>query len=133
MLVIYLMSGSIFMPCERAQEQRCTCRKASWRAQTSIDKLRSWMPARQVHSLWGANQQERCKFWCFRVRKREIKTCIGILLLLYFWEIIVYSRSTINAYLFLLHEWWISLIKFMVGPTIHMKGRSTHLWYSEST
>ena len=42
-------------------------------------------------------------------------------------EIIVYSRSTINAYSFLSHEWWVSLIKFMVGPTIHMRGGSTHL------
>ena len=45
-------------------------------------------------------------------------------------EIIVYSRSTINAYSFLSHEWWVLLIKFMVGPTIHVRGGSTHLWYS---
>ena len=42
-------------------------------------------------------------------------------------EIIVYSRSTINAYSLLSHEWWVPLIKFMVGPTIHMRGGSTHL------
>ena len=48
-------------------------------------------------------------------------------------EIIVYSGSTINAYSLLSHEWWVPLIKFMVGPTIHVRGRSTHLWYSEST
>ena len=33
------------------------------------------------------------------------------------WEIIVYSWSTINAYSLLSHEWWVPLIKFMVGPT----------------
>ena len=49
------------------------------------------------------------------------------------WEIIVYFRSTINACSLLSHEWWIPLIKFMVGPTIHVRGGSTHLWYSEST
>ena len=37
------------------------------------------------------------------------------------WEIIVYSRSTINAYSLLSHEWWVPLIKFMVGPTIHVR------------
>ena len=49
------------------------------------------------------------------------------------WEIIVYSRSTINACFLLSHKWWTPLIKFMVGPTIHVRGESTHLWYSEST
>ena len=48
-------------------------------------------------------------------------------------EIIVYSRSTINACFLLSHKWWIPLIKFMVGPTIYMRGESTHLWYSGST
>ena len=48
-------------------------------------------------------------------------------------EIIVYSRSTINACFLLSHEWWVSQTKFMVGPTIHMRGGSTHLWYSGST
>ena len=48
-------------------------------------------------------------------------------------EIIVYSRSTINMCSLLLHKLWVSLIKFMVGPTIHVRGESTHLWYSEST
>ena len=36
------------------------------------------------------------------------------------WEIIVYSQSTINAYYLLSHEWWVPLIKFMVGPIIHV-------------
>ena len=48
-------------------------------------------------------------------------------------EIIVYSRSTINAYSLLSHEWCVPLIKFMVGPTIYVRGGSTHLWYSGST
>ena len=48
-------------------------------------------------------------------------------------EIIVYSRSTINACSLLSHEWWILLIKFMVGPTIHVRRGSTHLWFSGST
>ena len=43
------------------------------------------------------------------------------------WEIIVYSWSTINVYSLLSHEWWIPLIKFMVGPTIHVREGSTHL------
>ena len=30
-------------------------------------------------------------------------------------EIIVYSRSTINTYSLLSHEWWVSLTKFMVN------------------
>ena len=42
-------------------------------------------------------------------------------------EIIVYSPSTINAYSLLSHEWWVSLIKFMVGPTIYVREGSTHL------
>ena len=48
-------------------------------------------------------------------------------------KIIVYSWSTINAYSLLLHEWWILLIKFMVGHIIYVRGGSTHLWYSGST
>ena len=48
-------------------------------------------------------------------------------------EIIVYSRNTINVYSLLSHEWWIPLIKFMVGPTIYVRGGNTHLWYSEGT
>ena len=43
-------------------------------------------------------------------------------------KIIVYSRNTINAYFFFSHEWWVSLIKFMVGPTIHVRGGSMHLF-----
>ena len=42
-------------------------------------------------------------------------------------EIIVYSQNTINVYSLLSHEWWVPLIKFMVGPIIHVKGGSTHL------
>ena len=37
-------------------------------------------------------------------------------------EIIVYSRSIINACSLLSHEWWVPLIKFMMGPTIHVRG-----------
>ena len=37
-------------------------------------------------------------------------------------SIIVYSRSIINTCSFLSHEWWVQLIKFMVGPTIHVRG-----------
>jgi len=48
-------------------------------------------------------------------------------------KIIMYFQSTINAYSLLSHEWWVSLIKFMVGLTIHLRGESTHLWYSGST
>ena len=43
------------------------------------------------------------------------------------WEIIVYSRSTINVYSLLSHEWWVPLIKFIVGPTIYVRGGSMHL------
>ena len=45
----------------------------------------------------------------------------------FFGEIIVYSRSTINAYSLLSYEWWVPLIKFMVGPIIHVRGGSMHL------
>ena len=31
-------------------------------------------------------------------------------------------RSIINAYSLLLYKWWVPLIKFMVGPTIHVRG-----------
>ena len=48
-------------------------------------------------------------------------------------KIIVYSRSTINTYSLLSHEWWVLLIKFMVGSTIYVRGGSMHLWYSGST
>ena len=34
----------------------------------------------------------------------------------------MYSRSTINAYSLISHEWWVPLIKFMVRPTIHVRG-----------
>ena len=37
-------------------------------------------------------------------------------------KIIVYSWSIINAYSFFSHEWRVPLIKFMVGPTIHLRG-----------
>ena len=37
-----------------------------------------------------------------------------------FREIIVYFRSIINAYSLISHEWWVPLIKFMVGLTIHV-------------
>ena len=47
-------------------------------------------------------------------------------------EIIVYSRSIINTYFPLSHKWWVLLIKFMVGPTIHVREVNMHLWYSES-
>ena len=48
-------------------------------------------------------------------------------------EIIVYSRNTINTCSLLSHEWWVPLIKFMMGPTIHVRWESTHLWYFGST
>ena len=48
-------------------------------------------------------------------------------------EIIVYFRSTINAYFLFSHEWWVPLIKFMMGPLIYVRGGNTHLLYSEST
>ena len=54
-------------------------------------------------------------------------------------EIIIYSLSTINMYSFISREWWVPLIKFMVEPTIHVRGGThvrrgtTHLWYFEST
>ena len=38
------------------------------------------------------------------------------------WKIIVYFQSNINAYSLLSHEWWVLLIKFMVRPTIHVRG-----------
>ena len=34
----------------------------------------------------------------------------------------MYFRSTINAYSSLLHEKYVSLIKFMVKPTIYVRG-----------
>ena len=48
-------------------------------------------------------------------------------------EIILYSQSTINAYSLLSHKLWVPLIKFMVGPTIPVRGESMHLWYSRNT
>ena len=54
-------------------------------------------------------------------------------------EIIIYFRSTINMYSLIPHEWWVTLIKFMVRPTIHVREEThvregtAHLWYSEST
>ena len=44
-----------------------------------------------------------------------------------FREIIVYYRNTINTYSLLSQEWWVPLIKFMVEPTIHVRGGTTHL------
>ena len=55
----------------------------------------------------------------FRLSNSE-KFLINIYIYIYR-EIIVYSRSTINAYSLLSHEWWVPLIKFMVGPTIHVR------------
>ena len=48
-------------------------------------------------------------------------------------EIVVYSRSIINAYSLLSHEWWVPLINFIVRLIIHVRGGSMHLWYSGST
>ena len=48
-------------------------------------------------------------------------------------KIIVYFWSIINAYSLLSHKWWVSLIKFIVGPTIHVREGSIHLWYSGNT
>ena len=48
-------------------------------------------------------------------------------------EIIVYYRSTINTYSLLSYEWWVLLIKYMVGPSINVKWGITHLWYFENT
>ena len=57
--------------------------------------------------------------------KSQLKSKI---LQIFYWEIIMYSRSIINACCSLLsHEWWILLIKFMVGPAIHVRRGSTHL------
>ena len=42
-------------------------------------------------------------------------------------KIIVYFRSIINAYFFFLYEQWVSLIKFMVKFTIHVREKDTYL------
>ena len=39
-----------------------------------------------------------------------------------------YFRSTMNEYSLISHEWWVSLIKFIVRPTIHVRGGITHLF-----
>ena len=44
-------------------------------------------------------------------------------------EIIVYSWNIINAYSLISHEWWISLIKFMMKFAIHIREWSRYLWY----
>ena len=62
-----------------------------------------------------------------------IKICLILIIAKFNTEIIVYSRSTINACSLLSHEWWVPLIKFMVGSIIHVRGGGTHLWYSGST
>ena len=36
-------------------------------------------------------------------------------------KIFVYSRSIINTYSLLSHKWWVPLINFMVGLTIHVR------------
>ena len=46
--------------------------------------------------------------------------------------IILYFRSTLNAYFLLLQKLWISLIKFMMGPITSVKRVSTHLIYSRN-
>ena len=66
----------------------------------------------------------------FQIQTLSLKSQNRLLLLQ---EIIVYSRNTINACSLLSHEWWVPLIKFMVGPTIYVRGGSKHLWYSRST
>jgi hypothetical protein len=49
-----------------------------------------------------------------------------------FCEVIVIQilvlRSTINVYSLFSHEWWVSLIKFMVGLTINVREGSTQLF-----
>ena len=49
------------------------------------------------------------------------------------WYVYINKRKIIIYYQSIINEWWVPLIKFMVGPTIHVRGRSTHLWYSGST
>ena len=43
-------------------------------------------------------------------------------------EIIVYFQSTINTYSLLSHEWRVLLIKLIVGPTIHVREWSIHIY-----
>jgi hypothetical protein len=47
--------------------------------------------------------------------------------------IIRYYGSTLNAYSLLSQKLWVPLIKFMMGPTIFVRGGSIHLMYSWST
>ena len=47
--------------------------------------------------------------------------------------IILYSKSTLNAYSLLSQKLWVPLIKFMMGPTTSVRGGSIHLIYFRST
>ena len=40
------------------------------------------------------------------------------------------SESILNAYSHFLQKLWVSLIKFLVGPTTSVRRGSTHLMYS---
>ena len=49
------------------------------------------------------------------------------------WEkivIIEYSMITLNIYFFLSYKWWVSLIKYMMGPITYVRWGNTHLMYS---
>ena len=70
-------------------------------------------------------------FYKYFINQCSLKAFVNFSL--FFWEIIVYSWSTINACSIFSHKWWVLLIKFMVEPTIHVRGGSTYLWYSGST
>ena len=93
-------------------------------------------------SFYFLNTSPFCFIYLFIFYRKERFIKLVVLLpkqhyqrkkLLFYGEIIVYSRSTIIMYSLLSHEWWVLLIKFMVGPTIHMREESMHLWYSKST
>ena len=74
-------------------------------------------------------RKKKLMFWHFFFNFSH-KSCIKIFQKLIVNEkIIVYSQSTINAYFLFSHKWWVSLIKFMVKLTIHVRRESTHLWY----
>ena len=77
----------------------------------------------------------RSKNWTIRKKEKYYYAPIysPIAITIVSWEIIVYSRSTINTYFLFSHKWWVPLIKFTVEPTIYVKGGSTYLWYSGST
>ena len=91
----------------------------------NIDNHAKWERAKPMllHLWHNSKLQETSQKVIESIKERFIE----------FRVIILYSRSTLNAYSLLSQKLWVPLLKFMMGPTTSVREGSTHLMYSQST